>query len=86
MQNVASENDAVFAKQVHGQGPNNLGAFPHLIITDIFSIIYHFNPALDTQQPCQTLIQVRQKVQISAAVAIILLFIHALNSEGSLGI
>lgn len=79
-QDAASENDIIFAKWVHGQGPNNLGVFPHLIITDIFSIIYHFNSALNMQQRCQTLIQVRQKVQILLQLSFFCFgFIHTLN-------
>lgn len=86
-QNLAGEND-VFAKWVHGQGPNNLGLSPHLIIADIFSITYHSNSALNTLKPHQTLIQVRQNVQIVLQLPFFFSFgfIHTLNSEGSLGI
>lgn len=89
MQNVASENDVIFAKWVHGQGPNNLGVFPHLIITDIVSITYHFNSALNMQLRRQTLVRVRQNVHILLQLPFFVFLLWAysyIKLKGSLGI
>lgn len=77
MQNIVSENDVIFTKWVHGKGPDNLGAFFCLIITDIFSIIYHFNSALNMQQPSQTLIPSQAECAGSGATSIFLLWVHS---------
>lgn len=54
MWNIVSENDVIFTRLVHGQGPDNLGTLPPPDNYWHISILYCFNSPLNTEQPFQT--------------------------------